>query len=93
MFDSAINFLFGCGHKDTTFPQTPAWDTLTSPGHRHSTYVVCLECGQEFQYDWHQMARGAALPVRPYAIPFEAFASTPRADYQERRGLANSLRA
>ena len=37
MFDSLINFLFGCGRKRTTFPQTPAWDTLTSPGHRHST--------------------------------------------------------
>jgi hypothetical protein len=71
VFNSAINWLFGCGHKRVTFPQTPTRQTLTSTGHRQGTYVVCLECGQEFQYDWSQMTIGDAVPVRQYAIPFK----------------------
>ncbi len=93
MFDSTINSLFGCGHKRITFPQTPAWDTLTSTGHSHGTYVVCLECGREFQYDWSRMTIGDPLPVRPYATPFQNIRGAQRTNYQESRGLANSLRA
>lgn len=50
------DFLFGCHHKRTTFPQA------TKPGVRASAvvrqtaaYVVCLDCGKEFAYDWQQM--------------------------------------
>ena len=82
MFDSTINSLFGCGHKHMTFPQTPARATLLSTGRRNATYVACLECGREFQYDWSQMTIGEPLAVQPYATT----------DYQESRGLANSLR-
>src|SRR6266849_5232027 len=63
--------------------QTPARATLLSTGHRNATYVACLECGREFQYDWSQMTIGEPLAVQPYATT----------DYQESRGLANSLRA
>jgi hypothetical protein len=28
------------------------WETPTPPG-RH--YVVCLDCGQKFEYDWKNM--------------------------------------
>jgi hypothetical protein len=48
--------LFGCSHKHYSFPIT------TKPGQRRSqaaavtgTYVVCLDCGQEFAYDWQAM--------------------------------------
>ena len=92
MFDSTINSLFGCGHKRITFPRTPARDTQHSTGQRHGTYVVCLECGQEFQYDWSQMTIGEPLPVRPYATSFKT-SRTPRADYQESRDVSKSLRA
>jgi hypothetical protein len=71
VFDSTINLLFGCGHKRITFPRTPARDTQHSTGQRHETYVVCLECGQEFQYDWSQMSIRKPLPVRPYATPLK----------------------
>lgn len=37
-------WLFGCSHRRTTFPLT-----------KKRTYVVCLECGREFQYDWQKM--------------------------------------
>lgn len=37
---------FGCKHKDFSFPQTrPA----------KGTYVACLKCGKEFEYDWKEM--------------------------------------
>ena len=52
MFDA----LFGCAHKRYSFPIT------TKPGHRRSdaaavtgTYVVSLDCGKEFPYDWQEM--------------------------------------
>lgn len=36
-----------CPHRSTTFP-------ITSK-RRKDTYVVCLDCGQEFEYDWGAM--------------------------------------
>lgn len=49
--------LFGCAHRRCTFPIT-----ATKPGSVASdgkssktTYVVCLDCGKEFPYDWQQM--------------------------------------
>jgi len=75
VFDSTIKSLFGCGHKRITFPRTPARDTQHSTGERHGTYVVCLECGQEFQYDWSQMTMGEPLPLRAYATSFKTFAA------------------
>jgi len=51
-----LEVLFGCSHKNFSFPITKR------RGQRHSlatapvgTYVVCLDCGQEFAYDWQQM--------------------------------------
>jgi hypothetical protein len=42
--------LFGCTHRQCTFPIT-----TTKPGAASTTYVVCLGCGKEFLYDWEQM--------------------------------------
>jgi hypothetical protein len=51
-----MDVLFGCSHKRYTFPIT------TRPGQYRSeaaavtgTYVVCLDCGREFPYDWREM--------------------------------------
>ncbi len=48
--------LFGCWHLHYSFPIT------LKPGSRRNqaamltgTYVVCLECGKEFPYDWQEM--------------------------------------
>lgn len=30
---------------------------------RAKTYVACLDCGKEFDYDWKQMRVGAPLPA------------------------------
>lgn len=57
MTDSLFNLLFLCPHRKTTFPFTPRRAapvsvTASSPGR---TYVVCLDCGKEFRYDWKEM--------------------------------------
>ena len=56
MIKDIFDVLFGCSHKHCSFPIT------TKPGQRRiqaaaatGTYVVCLDCGQEFAYDWQEM--------------------------------------
>lgn len=48
-----VDALFGCSHKHCTFPIT----SRTNPARNHAegTYVVCLDCGKEFPYDWEHM--------------------------------------
>ncbi len=48
--------LFGCWHKRVSFPLS------SRKGQRRSdaasttgTYIVCLDCGKEFAYDWKTM--------------------------------------
>ncbi len=56
MLSSLLNAMFGCSHKRTTFPITPARRTqLSSDSARRGTYVVCLDCGREFDYSWKDM--------------------------------------
>lgn len=56
MIANLLDVFFGCWHKNYSFPIT------VKPGQRRSgaasvtgTYVVCLECGKEFAYDWRSM--------------------------------------
>lgn len=60
---SLLDVLFGCVHKNYSFPITK------KPGQRRSpvaaltgTYVVCLDCGKEFAYDWQEMKVIETLP-------------------------------
>jgi hypothetical protein len=56
MFSSLLNAMFGCSHKRTTFPITPARRTqLSAESVRRGTYVACLDCGKEFDYSWKDM--------------------------------------
>jgi hypothetical protein len=50
-----LKVLFGCVHKRTTFPMTikPRRQSLATDV--KETYVVCLDCGKEFPYDWQEM--------------------------------------
>ena len=54
---SLADWLYGCAHHRTTFPITLR--TSVSVEGRQSeqaeTYVVCLECGRHFAYDWTTM--------------------------------------
>lgn len=47
--------LFGCGHKRTSFPRTIRSKRDRSKNNHTGTYVVCLDCGKEFGYDWKEM--------------------------------------
>jgi len=49
--------LFGCTHNRCTFPITATKSASShADGNRPaSTYIVCLECGKEFPYDWERM--------------------------------------
>lgn len=66
MLASLLSSLFGCSHQRTTFPLTPSRKMATA-SNRHGTYVVCLDCGQEFRYDWKQMRVGELVEARPAA--------------------------
>lgn len=52
--------LFGCSHQHTTFP-------FTSRLRNSGTYVACLDCGQEFSYDWKEMRLGKQVTARAAA--------------------------
>lgn len=69
-----VDMLFGCWHNNYSFPIS------TRSGHRRSeaaratgTYVVCLDCGKEFAYDWKQMKVVNRAP-EPHANLVEAAA-------------------
>jgi len=67
MLQSIFNSLFGCSHQRTTFPITPKRKNagFSAPSTRANAYVVCLDCGKEFAYDWQAMRIGqpVAAPV------------------------------
>jgi predicted transcriptional regulator len=49
--------LFGCSHKRYTFPITVRHGQRRRLSREsvRGTYVVCLDCGKEFGYDWREM--------------------------------------
>jgi hypothetical protein len=52
--------MFSCRHRRTTRPITP----LSKPGSpAGETYVVCLDCGKHFAYDWTRMRLGAQIDI------------------------------
>jgi hypothetical protein len=70
---SLFDLIFGCSHKHRSFPFTVRGKRRRTPAASVTgTYVVCLECGHEFPYDWNQMklvstkrqrGRAASAPV------------------------------
>lgn len=74
---SLFDVLFGCHHKNFSFPITK------KPGQRASaaaaltgTYVACLDCGKEFPYDWHEMKVIETAPKRFKAVAASATAES-----------------
>jgi hypothetical protein len=68
--------LFGCWHKNYTFPLTTKRGKRSPAASLTGTYVVCLDCGKELPYDWQEMkviaangdsSRALAKPVESYA--------------------------
>ena len=61
MLQSLLNAVFGCTHQRTTFPQTPGRN-------KTATYVVCLDCGKEFAYNWTEMRLGDQVVGEPVTL-------------------------
>jgi len=55
MFSNLMDALFGCRHSRYSFPITVRAGSRRTPAPRTGTYVVCLDCGREFRYDWQEM--------------------------------------
>src|SRR6266436_3391352 len=53
-----FDFIFRCQHRKTTFPRK---QTIEFGGSESKTYVVCLDCGKQFVYDWENMRLGKAV--------------------------------
>ncbi|HLW54136.1 MAG TPA: hypothetical protein VKW06_14965 [Candidatus Angelobacter sp.] len=62
-----FDVLFGCLHKRTTFPISKRGTRKTQAAGRTGTYLVCLECGKEFAYDWQKMRIMTAREEKTYA--------------------------
>jgi hypothetical protein len=53
---SLFDLVFGCSHKHCSFPITVRGKLRRSEAASVTgTYVVCLDCGKEFPYDWNEM--------------------------------------
>jgi hypothetical protein len=56
MFSKLMDTMFGCRHARYSFPITVrAGSSRALKAQRAGTYVVCLDCGKEFRYDWQEM--------------------------------------
>ncbi|HMK28848.1 MAG TPA: hypothetical protein VK473_04120 [Terriglobales bacterium] len=77
MLGRLLDSFFGCWHRNYCFPiSVRAGQRRTGAAALTGTYVVCLDCGREFPYDWNQLkvvspshkpAAGIAEPVQSYA--------------------------
>ena len=72
MIDSLFN-PFRCKHARTTFPMTPV-RKKSADGRNEAPpdmYVVCLDCGKQFSYDWENMRIGNAVDISGGPSPEE----------------------
>jgi RNase P subunit RPR2 len=77
MIASLVDVLFGCWHKNLSFPITSRSARRRSEAAGVTgTYVVCLDCGKEFPYDWKSMkvvsARNHEVEAEPEHARAEA---------------------
>ncbi len=56
MLQSILNAVLRCSHRRVTFPMTPKRNGAAR------TYVVCLDCGREFSYNWAEMRAEEPVP-------------------------------
>jgi len=63
MLGKMMDVMFGCRHARYSFPITirPGARRTMTPGST-GTYVVCLDCGREFAYDWQEMRIAESQP-------------------------------
>ena len=58
-----FDLVFGCSHKHCSFPITVRGKSRRGEAASVTgTYVVCLDCGKEFPYDWNEMKFVSSKP-------------------------------
>ena len=62
MIGKMFELLFGCHHRLITRPITPVHKPNSPPA---CTYVACLECGKQFNYDTRNMRIGTQILIQP----------------------------
>jgi hypothetical protein len=56
MSSKLLDVFFGCWHHNLSFPMTAkSGKRRITAASLTGTYVVCLDCGKEFAYDWREM--------------------------------------
>ncbi|HLJ26699.1 MAG TPA: hypothetical protein VKY85_08310 [Candidatus Angelobacter sp.] len=71
-----VDMLFGCWHKNYSFPITNKAGQRPSPAASLTgTYIVCLDCGKEFPYDWQEMKVLNSRPARAKVLATETAAA------------------
>ncbi|HWX56776.1 MAG TPA: hypothetical protein VN176_19495 [Verrucomicrobiae bacterium] len=69
-----LDILFGCWHENYSFPVTiKRGERRAAPAASATgTYVVCLDCGKEFPYDWNEMKVVSEIPAKTKALEAKA---------------------
>jgi len=71
-----MDMLFGCWHKRTSFPISKVQGRRVPAAREAGAYVVCLDCGKEFSYDWQKMRIVAPREFEPTTDPLMLQTST-----------------
>jgi predicted transcriptional regulator len=77
MITTLVDALFGCWHKNYSFPITAKrGERRSAAASITGTYVVCLDCGKEFPYSWQEMkvVTATAKPAGKLAHAAESYA-------------------
>lgn len=78
MIADLMDILFGCWHSNYSFPLTAkAEKRLHSAAQATGTYVVCLDCGKEFPYDWKSMKVVTGTPALNNTVEFPSTVAEP----------------
>lgn len=68
-----VDMIFGCWHKNYSFPRSTKAGQRRSPAAALTgMYVVCLDCGKEFPYDWKEMKVLDSRPARAKVMAAKA---------------------
>jgi len=60
-----FDLVFGCKHRRKTFPLSPVRKKSAAGAIEAAPemYVVCLDCGKQFLYDWEHMRLGKPADI------------------------------
>lgn len=70
MLRPLIELIFGCQHRNLTWPQSKRREGPLHRFHRKTTCTVtCLDCGAAMEYNWRQMKLGKRVFPAPHQHP------------------------